>query len=497
MAWTATNPVSIGNPTKKSHFDALWDNAQFRRSTSTGDFTSLIVAAGSDGAAATPFLQRNGEATGFFFAAGVVATSISGTEIHRTTSVGILFPTAKFIGVNTADASDNGYFSIGGGGAASNTRGGTIIVYGNEYATIGGSTDIFAGNISTGNIRFYTANSERVRITNTGGIGIGMTPGTENSTEVSLDITGSYFKIGDSRTAATTKTGALLVPLHTTSTYSSALLIGGNNSGASAAAIYIGGGFAGIGSTSQISFFTSATPNTATGTEVMRITSSGAIGIGVTTNINALITLPSGNLIAPNTVAGSDTGSLSLAGGGALGATRGGFIQLFGSDGVNSGLADINSGYDDYHGVSLATRLLLLGGDNYGGTYVGGAVLGTSVTLPAFMGAGSLNVLNNVYKNGTAYTNPDYVFEHFFTGGIEKFKNNFGAEKYSGLWELEKIEDYVAENFRLPGIIDVPTGIFDMADIALEKIEQLFLYAISAHKRIKKLEVIISDGIKN
>jgi len=29
MARTATNPVTIGNPTKKSDFDSLWDNAEF------------------------------------------------------------------------------------------------------------------------------------------------------------------------------------------------------------------------------------------------------------------------------------------------------------------------------------------------------------------------------------------------------------------------------------------------------------------------------------
>jgi phage-related tail fiber protein len=29
MAWTATNPATIGNPTKKSDFDKLWDNADY------------------------------------------------------------------------------------------------------------------------------------------------------------------------------------------------------------------------------------------------------------------------------------------------------------------------------------------------------------------------------------------------------------------------------------------------------------------------------------
>jgi len=29
MSWTATNPVTIGNPTKKGDYDSLWDNADF------------------------------------------------------------------------------------------------------------------------------------------------------------------------------------------------------------------------------------------------------------------------------------------------------------------------------------------------------------------------------------------------------------------------------------------------------------------------------------
>lgn len=29
MAWTAANPVSVGDPTKKDHFDAAWDNASY------------------------------------------------------------------------------------------------------------------------------------------------------------------------------------------------------------------------------------------------------------------------------------------------------------------------------------------------------------------------------------------------------------------------------------------------------------------------------------
>jgi len=84
------------------------------------------------------------------------------------------------IGVNTSDGSDNSSITLAGGGVAGNTRGGTIYNYGNEVATWGGSVYLQAGNVSTGHIYFETGNSERVRITNTGNVGIGTTgPGAK------------------------------------------------------------------------------------------------------------------------------------------------------------------------------------------------------------------------------------------------------------------------------------------------------------------------------
>jgi hypothetical protein len=46
MAWTATNPVTIGNATKKSDYDALWDNADYLMSAfdSAGDMAYASAA---------------------------------------------------------------------------------------------------------------------------------------------------------------------------------------------------------------------------------------------------------------------------------------------------------------------------------------------------------------------------------------------------------------------------------------------------------------------
>ena len=53
---------------------------------------------------------------------------------------------------------------------------------------------------------------------------------------------------------------------------------------------------------------------------------------------------------------------------------------------------------------------------------------------------------------------------------------------------LDEIESYIKEHMRLPRISDDPSGIFDRADIALEKIEELFTHLIEMHKRVRTLE---------
>ena len=109
-------------------------------------------------------------------------------------------------------------------------------------------------------------------------------------------------------------------------------------------------------------------------------------------------------------------------------------------------------------------------------------------------GSGTINLLGDIYKNNTAYTNPDYVFESWVTGKIEKFKDNPGASGYFGLLPLEMLEDYITKNLDLPRVKSIHVdgggqGMFARADIALEKIEELALYIIQLHNRISKVEM--------
>jgi len=116
---------------------------------------------------------------------------------------------------------------------------------------------------------------------------------------------------------------------------------------------------------------------------------------------------------------------------------------------------------------------------------VGGLVVGAATS--GDKGVGTINIASDIYKNNTAYTNPDYAFEHYFRGAIDIFKNNPGVEGYEGLLPLDKLRAYVKEHLRLPRISGA-TGIFDRADRVLERLEEAYLYIFELSDRITALE---------
>ena len=99
----------------------------------------------------------------------------------------------------------------------------------------------------------------------------------------SLDISGNTTILGaddglTTRTTATTKTSRIAIPPFTSTNlnfaYSGALVNSTDNVAA------VGGGFSGQSAATVVAFFTAGNTNTATGTERMRITSIGRVGIG-------------------------------------------------------------------------------------------------------------------------------------------------------------------------------------------------------------------------
>jgi hypothetical protein len=73
------------------------------------------------------------------------------------------FGAGSTISTATADASDNDVLSIGGGGTAANSRGGSILVYGNEHGTPG-NVVLEGGNVTGGDIVFRVNNAVAVTI---------------------------------------------------------------------------------------------------------------------------------------------------------------------------------------------------------------------------------------------------------------------------------------------------------------------------------------------
>lgn len=123
----------------------------------------------------------------------------------------------------------------------------------------------------------------------------------------------------------------------------------------------------------------------------------------------------------------------------------------------------------------------------------GGLVLGAATG--GDKGLGTINVATNIYKNNTAYTNPDYIFEHYFTKKIVKFAKNEGAKTYKGLKPLPEVRNFIEKNHVLPRIWDArkaakdgKVGLFDGGDALLASIEEAYLYLFKHDARITQLE---------
>ena len=102
----------------------------------------------------------------------------------------------QLFGSNTSDGSDNKSIMINGGGAGSDTRGGYLIVHGNEHSSHPGITRLHAGNVGTANIEFYTAGSERLRIDSSGRLKVGnnVRPASDANEGAGLRVTSSLTR---------------------------------------------------------------------------------------------------------------------------------------------------------------------------------------------------------------------------------------------------------------------------------------------------------------
>ena len=150
-----------------------------------------------------------------------------------------------------------------------------------------------------------------------------------------------------------------------------------------------------------------------------------------------------------------------------------------------------------------------------------GATGGVQVGSPTGgdKGSGTINVAGDIYKNDTAYTNPDYVFERFHGQPVNTARvgkqvdepacaaRNSGKPKkdqescaqitqtdistlavsYPGLQPLTAVKAYIDANNQLPRV-SVAQGMFERSDVLLEKTEEAYLYLIDQDARLKLLE---------
>jgi hypothetical protein len=148
-----TNVDSVGIITARSTIDAQGDVSIADKIIHTGDTNTAIR----------------------FPAADTITAETAGNERLRITSDGDILTSGntQLFGSNTSDGSDNKAIMINGGGAVSDSRGGYLLVHGNEHSSNAGIIRLHAGNVGTAYIAFNTSGNERLRITSTGEVNIG------------------------------------------------------------------------------------------------------------------------------------------------------------------------------------------------------------------------------------------------------------------------------------------------------------------------------------
>lgn len=236
---------------------------------------------------------------------------------------------------NTSDASDNAVINIAGGGAATNTRGGSLKLYGNEFATYGGGIYLEAGAVSTGNVWIRTNHASSFiyfDLNNTSkwvmdGSGYLRGQGTTMRI-IGQDSTNRTFLIA----ADSNGSAAAYLTLLTDATQGGSLEL---LTGAAANAVATIGTRSASGS---LRFQTAST-------ERLRVNSTGQF-----------IFYPAATELLQSTSDGSDSSAIHISGGGALSSIRGAGLSLYGNEAATyTGKAELFCGNVSGAKVSLYT----------------------------------------------------------------------------------------------------------------------------------------------
>jgi hypothetical protein len=146
------------------------------------------------------------------------------------------------------------------------------------------------------NLTFGTSSSgsERMRIDSSGNVGIGT-----SSPSAALNIVKSglstQFRISNTVSDATIKYGAIVGSHYTNAEEPITGMLMTSSSSSTGGSVSIGGGISAANAVNKIIFYTAANNTTLTGSERMRIDTSGNVGIGTTSPSANLHVLSSGN----------------------------------------------------------------------------------------------------------------------------------------------------------------------------------------------------------
>ena len=223
---------------------------------------------------------------------------------------------------------------------------------------------VLTGESQTVTIGNDVTMTEKLSVTNAGNVGIGIT-----NPVAKLDISsgnGNGLILGgdnslSTRTDATTKYGRMAIPHYTNTEEPATVFVG--YSSATENGLQFGGGTSVGNSATLLQFFTAANNTTTLGTERMRITSAGNVGIGTTSpsykldvsgDIKSGTTGTAGRFLLGRSADGAVHATISSTGSGAIEiAQNGGTVskQIMDATGIR---------FQTYDGAALADRMTIL-----------------------------------------------------------------------------------------------------------------------------------------
>lgn len=230
----------------------------------------------------------------------------------------------------------------------------------------------------------------------------------------------------------------------------------------------------------------------------------GSVTIG-TTNANALLNLDRNSSTVPTEIAMAnnayDSTQYQRIG---VGNSSFGYSFYMSQNATQSSgnWVGITGGFG---GIAKRFGLLANGTDEFSFSRATGVTTGSTITWTNVLrinaglqigtptggdkGAGTLNVAADIYKNNTAYTNPQWALKHYYTGACDEEGAYAPGFDYQGLMPLDDHRAFTQKHYDLPIMTQLPeSGYLGRGELLLGSLEEAYLYIYQLHDRISQLE---------